>query len=699
MTTPTTRREERLDSSVSFSRSRGPSQQTEEDDDDDDIQISLAPYIQSYLAQSGHRLGCCGHCLPIPFERAARRSWWDPRFDSEILEGQYRRSSFPQVRLRFQYALGYILAVALAWFVYFVSIGLSGMIHNWVAIAGTFAVLIFTFGSIFVLTFTNVYRDYTFPISICIALIISSLSLIFIIIVSTDNTSPDITPVGQYSLCIEILLIIYTVIPLPLYVCVMIGGLYSIVFESLSASLNYHDINSVGMAQGVIVRVLLQLCVHFIGIHILIMTNVRMRGTFMKVGQSLLVRKQLEMEKQLKEKMILSVMPPKVANWLMFESGGGRDEEADKFCSRGSQPSGGGDIRSLFRPFNMHRMEEVSILFADIVGFTRMSSNKSAEELVNILNVLFERFDDLCAIHGCEKISTLGDCYYCVAGCPEPNPEHAKACVEMGLGMIDAIKQFDAETNEGVNMRVGIHTGTVLCGIVGTRRFKFDVWSNDVSLANQMESTGKPGRVHVSEVTCQYLGDSYLLEEGDMVKDLKTYFIEGRKTDLLRHPELNSSLPVVVTAPTDSPLLPTSRKRVQSCITGAGPKAHSHYLQLITASATSPNHANRMKACSLPSILDSDNDDDTGEAAMAETECLSKSPTSLVSCGKFSPRGKWRYQGNKFKTKTDETEPLGLEGVRHSSPPMRRSESRSIGAGYRQVNYFFLCPFLEIKTM
>lgn len=150
------------------------------------------------------------------------------------------------------------------------------------------------------------------------------------------------------------------------------------------------------------------------------------------MGQSLLVRCQLEMENQLKEKMILSVMPPKVANWLMEESE--REREREDSLKKGSIPSNNTDIRSLFRPFNMHSMEDVSILFADIVGFTRMSSNKTAEELVGILNDLFERFDDLCDHHGCEKISTLGDCYYCVSGCPEPRPDHAKCCVEMGLG-------------------------------------------------------------------------------------------------------------------------------------------------------------------------------------------------------------------------------------------------------------------------
>ena len=179
------------------------------------------------------------------------------------------------------------------------------------------------------------------------------------------------------------------------------------------------------------IRLLTQICIHLIGIHILIMTFVRMRGTFMKVGQSLLVRQQLELEKQLKEKMILSVMPVKVATWLMEE--GEREREREDSLKKGSIPSNNSDIRSLFRPFNMHCMDDVSILFADIVGFTKMSSNKTAEELVGILNDLFEIFDHICVETNCEKISTLGDCYYCVSGCPEPRSDHAKCCVNMGL--------------------------------------------------------------------------------------------------------------------------------------------------------------------------------------------------------------------------------------------------------------------------
>lgn len=158
-----------------------------------------------------------------------------------------------------------------------------------------------------------------------------------------------------------------------------------------------------------------------------------LRAANQSVGQSLLVRRQLEMEKELKEKMIHSVMPPKVAaDWLMEESE--REREREDSLKKGSIPSNNTDIRSLFRPFNMHSMDDVSILFADIVGFTKMSNNKIAEELVGILNDLFDRFDEFCEQHGCDKISTLGDCYYCVSGCPEPRPGHAKCCVEMGLG-------------------------------------------------------------------------------------------------------------------------------------------------------------------------------------------------------------------------------------------------------------------------
>lgn len=510
-----------------------------------------------------------------------------------------------------RYALFYILLISLTWLVYFIY---NNTIENATSIwpngilGGIF---IFTL-LILYLTYTKYYRRYIFVTSLSMAVLLGILSLLLLSLTPSDTYG--LTLVGHFSLFAEIQLLIYTVIPMPLYACVVLCTLYSIIFElqtyqmkqyqsSLIINNNNIDIGNnlyfLNIEKSLIIRILMHISIHIIGIHILIMTFVRMRGTFMKVGQSLLVRRQLEMEKQLKEKMIHSVMPPKVADWLMEESE--REREREDSLKKGSIPSNNTDLRSLFRPFNMHSMEDVSILFADIVGFTKMSSNKTAEELVAILNDLFERFDDLCEHHGCEKISTLGDCYYCVSGCPEPRSDHAKCCVEMGLAMIEAIKQFDIERREGVNMRVGVHTGTVLCGIVGTKRFKFDVWSNDVTLANKLESTGKPGRVHLSEKTLSFLDDEYLTEDGDMIKGVKTFFIKSKKIDLV-----NEFMTNVNTAKSSISPLMISRNRLNSCSNQG--KIRPHYLYMMT---NTNNY--KVKANSLPSILDSENDEEMEE--------------------------------------------------------------------------------------
>lgn len=241
-----------------------------------------------------------------------------------------------------------------------------------------YTIVLATIAFLFWLSYQKFYRKHTIIVSSMTA---SALSIGSLILLATTNDT-ILSALGHFSICIEIVLLIYTVIPLRLWQNCAFALIYSILFELIAVmQLDSDEVNG----KVLLLRCLMHVCVHLVGIHILIMNVVRMRGTFIEVGQNLLVRRQLEMEKQLKEKMIHSVMPPKVADILLKERSSG-DQSIFTPAS---------DVKSLFRPFHMHSMDNVSILFADIVGFTRMSAKKSAEQLVEILNDLFERFDDL----------------------------------------------------------------------------------------------------------------------------------------------------------------------------------------------------------------------------------------------------------------------------------------------------------------
>src|SRR5690606_32386832 len=133
---------------------------------------------------------------------------------------------------------------------------------------------------------------------------------------------------------------------------------------------------------------------------------------------------------------------------------------------------------------------DVTVLFADLVGFTRMSEQLPPAELVAMLNRIFSMFDQLAEKHGLEKIKTIGDEYMAASGLPMPRPDHAEAMAEMALDMLAVIERFNAKRNRGVRIRIGMNCGPVTAGIIGTKKFAYDLWGDTVNIASRMESHG-----------------------------------------------------------------------------------------------------------------------------------------------------------------------------------------------------------------
>ena len=156
--------------------------------------------------------------------------------------------------------------------------------------------------------------------------------------------------------------------------------------------------------------------------------------------------------------------------------------------------------------------DEASVLFSDIVGFTTMSEKIAPDALVCLLNDVFSAVDDLVVEHGLEKIKTIGDAYMIAAGLPLPRADHAEALARFSLAMLRVIDGFEFETGQPLQMRIGIHSGPVVAGVIGKRKFAYDLWGDTVNTAARMESHGLPGRVHISEATRSLLGPQFGVE-------------------------------------------------------------------------------------------------------------------------------------------------------------------------------------------
>lgn len=182
----------------------------------------------------------------------------------------------------------------------------------------------------------------------------------------------------------------------------------------------------------------------------------------------------------------------------------------------------------------------VSILFADLVNFTQLSQRVSPRELVELLNELFTKFDELVEKRGLEKIKTIGDCYMVAAGVPQPRRDHALAIVAFALDLRDYLQ--DPENNRGgLEVRIGVNSGPVVAGVIGTRKFVYDLWGDTVNTASRMESHGVVGQIQISRETYELVKDDFKLEYGGRkpVKgkgDMEVWYV-------LAHAHKTSTLP------------------------------------------------------------------------------------------------------------------------------------------------------------
>jgi class 3 adenylate cyclase len=179
------------------------------------------------------------------------------------------------------------------------------------------------------------------------------------------------------------------------------------------------------------------------------------------------------------------------------------------------------------------RFPEVTVLFADLAGYTASSDRSSPERLVQVLGDLFTAFDGLAQRHGLEKIKTVGDAYMVAGGLPVPRPDHAEAVAEMALAVREEVGRHLDPSGQPLAVRIGIDTGPVVAGVIGTSKFSYDLWGDTVNTASRMESQGVVGCIQVTERTYRRLRDRYRFERRGPVQvkgkgELVTWFLLAR---------------------------------------------------------------------------------------------------------------------------------------------------------------------------
>ncbi|MEH2320205.1 adenylate/guanylate cyclase domain-containing protein [Nostoc sp.] len=232
---------------------------------------------------------------------------------------------------------------------------------------------------------------------------------------------------------------------------------------------------------------------------------VAVRGIFRNVTQRLAAEEALRHQQEETERLLLNILPVAISKPLKEEPA----NIADDFAN-------------------------VTVLFADIVGFTEIAASLSAIHLVNLLNPIFSTFDRLAKRYSLERIKTISDAYMVVGGLPTRRPDHAQAIAQMALQMQTAIALFNTENNQNFSIRIGIHSGTVVAGVIDLNNFTYDLWGDTANISSCMESQGIAGKIQVTEDTYKCLSDEFLFEKRGEIEvqgigKMTTYLLIGRK--------------------------------------------------------------------------------------------------------------------------------------------------------------------------
>ncbi|KRF84840.1 adenylyl cyclase X E isoform X3 [Drosophila virilis] len=295
---------------------------------------------------------------------------------------------------------------------------------------------------------------------------------------------------------------IYMFLPIPyilpsLVLGISVSVIYTSYFVLYLASKHRYEISNVAHLNYLSVEISHQFCVNLYGAFFRIMREIIVRSSFLDRHQYVMEDIWLRSAREQEKVFLHSILPPQISQPIQEDI-----RNRIKFSEKHRNT-----------PINIRRDRimaiqihpDVSILYADIVNYTYLTTTLTVKQLISLLHELYARFDLAASRYTVQRIKFLGDCYYCVAGLTRPDPDHAKCCLDFGLCMIDNIREVRAKEKLDIDIRVGVHSGALCAGVLGAAKLQYDIWGSDVVIANRLEGTGLPGHIHTSERTLQMI--------------------------------------------------------------------------------------------------------------------------------------------------------------------------------------------------